>query len=62
MSDQVVFNPRDTQEELKSEEDEEPNLLDPTILSTDAMSEDIRSAEVDYFKKLHGTRVYTFGK
>ena len=55
-----VFNPRDTEQEVS----QEPSLiLDPNSLEPHhIMSEEVRTAEANYFSKMTGARVFTFGR
>ena len=53
-----MFNPRETEHEEK----EPPKILDPNLLTAEHVkSKEVRDAELEYFEKMTGTRVYSFG-
>ena len=59
-----VFNPRDTEPEINKDKTPSAKLiLDPNTLEAHhIMSEEIRNAETNYFSKMTGARVFTFGR
>ena len=59
-----VFNPRDTEQEGDQEPSPSADLiLDPNSLEPHhVMSQEIRAAEANYFSKMTGARVFTFGR